>query len=401
MKNNDHRIINKKMKLYHSQEEAAGMIFWHHNGLIIFKELENFIRFQLKKWKYYEVKTPLIMNKLLWKMSGHIDNFDHSIFNMVSEGQEYCIKPMNCPAHIQIFNYSLKSYRDLPIRMAEFGICHRNEPSGALHGLMRLRSFTQDDAHIFCTPDQVQHEIQKCIQMIFDVYKIFGFKKVHVKFSTRPNKRIGNDQIWDQAEENLKNALLTNNVDFQYQSGEGAFYGPKIEFILEDSLDRFWQCGTIQLDFYLPKRFGSIYIDDSNHRKTPIMIHRAILGSIERFIGILLEEYSGFLPVWLAPVQVVIINININHIEYVSTLYKKIFNLGIRVQHDITNEKMNFKIRKYTIQKIPYILICGDREVQNHSINVRNNIKNIIESLDSENFIQRLKLEIKNRDCYL
>ncbi|CAL4042183.1 Threonine--tRNA ligase [Buchnera aphidicola (Phyllaphis fagi)] len=400
IKNKDHRLINKKMKLYHIQEEASGMIFWHNNGLIIFQELKNFIRCKLREAKYEEVKTPIMMHKSMWEISGHVENFKDSIFSTMSEYQEYFIKPMNCPAHIQIFNCDLKSYRDLPVRMSEFGICHRNESSGSLHGLMRLRNFTQDDAHIFCTENQVQIEIINCIKMIFDVYKVFNFKKIHINLSTRPKKRIGNDKIWDKSEQDLKNALLISNLNFQIQNGEGAFYGPKIEFILEDSLSRLWQCGTIQLDFYLPKRFSSFYIDHNNNRKTPVMIHRAILGSIERFIGILLEEYSGFLPTWLSPVQVVVINVNMNHNEYVIKIMKKLFNLGIRVKYDIKNEKINFKIRKYTIERIPYILICGDQEIKLNKISIRNRSNKTIKLIDIDIFIKKLQFEIQNCNFY-
>lgn len=391
----DHRNLNKKMNLYHKEKESPGMIFWHHNGSIIFRELENFIRVQLRKWNYEEVKTPFMLNQSLWKQSGHLENFYSSIFFTKSENQIYCIKPMNCPAHIKIFNKYLRSYKDLPLRIAEFGICHRNETSGSLYGLLRLNSFTQDDAHIFCTEDQVQSEIINCIKIIMDSYKIFGFKNIHVKFSTRPRKRIGSNIIWDKAELSLKNALIDSNIIFKCQKGEGAFYGPKIEFILEDCLNRLWQCGTIQLDFYLPDRFGSYYIDKNNNRKMPIMIHRAILGSIERFIGILLEEYSGNLPVWLSPIQVIIINVNSNHNQYVINLFKKLFQLNIRVKYDIKNEKINSKIRKYIILKIPYILICGDKEINIKKVSVRNRNNNVTKIMSIDNFIRKIKYEIK------
>lgn len=393
----DHRNINKVMKLYHKQKEAPGMIFWHHHGWIIFNELKKFIRSQLKRWKYQEVYTPLMLSKDLWNISGHLDNFSDSIFFTNSDNNRYCIKPMNCPAHIQIFNKYLKSYRDLPVRISEFGICHRDETSGSLYGLMRLKSFTQDDAHIFCTQDQIQEEIVNCIIMIMESYKIFGFKKIHIKFSTRPKKRIGDDVIWDQAELSLKNALINSNLSFNYQIGEGAFYGPKIEFILEDCLNRLWQCGTIQLDFYLPGRFGSYYIDAHNNRQTPIMIHRAILGSIERFIGILLEEYSGFLPIWLSPIQVIVININNNHNKYVINIYEKLLTLNIRVQYDINNEKINFKIRKYIVERVPYILICGDKEINNNQVSVRNRNNNITDLMYIDDFIKKVQYEIDSR----
>ncbi|CAL4042215.1 Threonine--tRNA ligase [Buchnera aphidicola (Takecallis arundicolens)] len=393
----DHRKINKIMRLYHKQKEAPGMIFWHHNGWVIFNQLKTFIRAQLNKWKYQEVNTPIMLSESLWNVSGHLENFFDSIFFTNSENKKYCIKPMNCPAHIQIFNKHLKSYRDLPVRMAEFGICHRNESSGSLYGLLRLKSFTQDDAHIFCTENQIQQEISNCITMIMDAYKIFGFKKIHIKFSTRPDHRIGTDQIWDEAELSLKNALFDSKLDFEYQKGEGAFYGPKIEFILEDCLNRLWQCGTIQLDFYLPSRFGSYYIDGNNNHKIPIMIHRAILGSIERFIGILLEQYSGSLPVWLSPIQVMIININENHSQYVINLAKKLLKLNIRVQYNIKNEKINLKIRNYIIEKIPYILICGDKEINNNKVSVRYRNNNATHIMDINDFIKKIQYEIEFR----
>ncbi|QCI25890.1 threonine--tRNA ligase [Buchnera aphidicola] len=392
----DHRKINRVMKLYHKQKEAPGMIFWHPHGWIIFNELKHFISSQLKKWKYQEINTPLMLNKSLWKISGHLKNFSNSIFFTRSENNKYCIKPMNCPAHIQIFNRYLRSYRELPIRFAEFGVCHRDEKSGALYGLLRLKSFTQDDAHIFCTPEQVKTEISNCIKMIMESYKIFGFKNIYIKFSTRPKKRIGDDAIWDKAECSLQSALIDAGLKFEYQKGEGAFYGPKIEFILEDCLHRLWQCGTIQLDFYLPERFGSYYIDESNHHQTPVMIHRAILGSMERFIGILLEEYSGLLPIWLSPIQVVILNINDQHNEYVINIYKKLFKENIRVQYDIKNEKINFKIRKYIVEKIPYILICGDKEIDCNQVSVRNR-DNITKVMHIDNFIKTIKYEIDSR----
>ncbi|WP_343182601.1 threonine--tRNA ligase [Buchnera aphidicola] len=396
IKHKDHRIINKNMHLYHKQSESPGMIFWHSNGLIVFRELENFIRTQLIKWKYEEVKTPIILHENFWEKSGHLDYFKESMFFTAMENKKYYLKPMNCPAHIQVFNKYLKSYRDLPVRIAEFGICHRNEPSGSLYGLLRLKSFTQDDAHIFCTEDQIQSEIINCIKMIFDCYSVFGFKNIRVKFSTRPNKSIGTDDIWNRAEISLKNALLQTKTKFDHQDGEGAFYGPKIEFILEDCFKRLWQCGTIQLDFYLPSRFNSCYIDCNNTRQIPIVIHRAILGSIERFIGILLEEYSGFFPIWLSPVQVVVINVNHDHIFYVKSVFSQLLSENIRVKYDVKPEKINFKIRKYTLACVPYILICGDKEVYHKKISVR--YKNrIMKLIDIDVFIKNIKHKIENR----
>ncbi|CAL4318847.1 Threonine--tRNA ligase [Buchnera aphidicola (Pterocallis alni)] len=394
LKNRDHRLINKKMKLYHIAEDSSGMVVWHKNGLIIFQALENLIRRQLKQWEYQEVKTPIVMNSSMWKVSGHIDHFHNSMFYTESEGQRYCLKPMNCPAHVQIFNSSLRSYRDLPIRIAEFGVCHRNEYSGSLHGLLRLKSFTQDDGHIFCTPLQVQSEIINCIRMILNIYKIFGFHKVHVKLSTRPKNKIGTESLWNQAESDLRNALLNSQINFQYQIGAGAFYGPKIEFVLEDCLNRFWQCGTIQLDFSLPYRFSSYYIDYRNNRQIPIMIHRAIFGSIERFIGILLEQYAGCLPIWLCPIQVVIISVHNSYNSYIFNIYQRLYNAGIRVQYDIGEEKINFKIRKYVMEYVPYILICGAKEVHSQTVSVRIRRNSMIQVMNLDFFINKIHNKI-------
>lgn len=396
----DHRKIGKLLDLYHMQEESPGMIFWHNNGLIIFNELEKFVREKLKEYHYQEVKTPLLIDKSIWQKSGHWDNYKDAIFTTLSEHREYCIKPMNCPGHVQIFNSGLKSYRDLPIRMAEFGSCHRNESSGSLHGLMRVRNFTQDDAHIFCTREQIRFEINNCIKMIYDLYSIFNFKKILVKFSTRPKKRIGDESIWDQAEKDLSDVLIENNINFEHQAGEGAFYGPKIEFVLQDSLDRNWQCGTIQLDFYLPTRLNSFYINEYNDRNTPIIIHRAILGSIERFIGILIEESSGNLPTWLSPVQVVILNINKSHIDYTRKLVKYFSDINIRVELDLRNEKIGFKIREHTLRRIPYILICGEKEIKSKKISVRSRNGYDFGIIDINFFIKKLQKEICTRSFY-
>ncbi|CAL4319423.1 threonine--tRNA ligase [Buchnera aphidicola] len=393
----DHRRIGKFLKLYHIHEASPGMIFWHNNGWIIFNELELFVRNKLKKYQYQEVKTPLLMDKSIWKESGHWDNYKDSIFTTLSENREYCIKPMNCPGHVQIFNVGIKSYRDLPIRMAEFGSCHRNESSGSLHGLMRVRNFTQDDAHIFCTTEQVRSEIHNCITMIYDFYDVFNFKNILVKLSTRPKKRIGHDRIWDKTEKDLSDALLESNLSFEYQIGEGAFYGPKIEFILQDSLNRHWQCGTIQLDFYLPSRLNAVYIDENNQRKFPVMIHRAILGSIERFIGILIEESSGHLPVWLSPVQVIVVSISYNHVAYVQYIMKKLSNFNFRVTCDIRQEKIGFKIREHILYRVPYIIICGDKEMMNDKISLRTRNGCNLSMIDINVFIQRLQKEISTR----
>ncbi len=396
----DHRKIGKYLELYHMQEESPGMIFWHNNGWIVFEELQNFVREKLKEYKYKEVKTPLLIDRLIWEKSGHWDNYKNAIFTTLSEHREYCIKPMNCPGHVQIFNSRLRSYRDLPIRMAEFGSCHRNEPSGSLHGLMRIRNFTQDDAHIFCTKAQVRTEINDCIKMIYDLYAIFNFKKILVKLSTRPEKRIGTDAMWDQAEQDLSDMLIENHLSFEYQLGEGAFYGPKIEFILQDSLDRSWQCGTIQLDFYLPLRLNSFYINENNKRKVPVIIHRAILGSIERFIGILIEESSGKLPTWLSPIQVVIISITDISLNYIKKIVKKISNLNIRIESDTRNEKINFKIREHTLRRVPYILICGEKEIKSQKISVRNRNGHNLGMIDIDIFIKKLQKEIITRNFY-
>ncbi|PPI88129.1 threonine--tRNA ligase [Candidatus Pantoea edessiphila] len=393
----DHRKIAKQLDLYHIQQEAPGMIFWHHNGWIIFNELKTFISDKLKEYKYQEVITPLIMERKIWEKTGHWENYQEFMFTIRSENLEYCIKPMNCPGHLQIFNQGVKSYRDLPIRMAEFGSCHRNEPSGSLHGLMRVCNFTQDDAHIFCTEEQLKIEINECIKMIYDIYHIFGFKKIAVHLATRPKQRIGTNQIWDYAEQSLESVLEENNIKFQFQKGEGAFYGPKIEFTLFDCLDRAWQCGTVQLDFSLPKRLNSTYIDKNNNRCFPVIIHRAILGSLERFIGILVEEYEGFLPVWLSPIQVVVTGITDKQVEHVKKLTAKLCNKGFRVISDLRDKKLGFKIREHTLHRIPYILIYGDDEIKNNKISIRTRYGRDIGLMDINVFIQKLKQEIHTR----
>lgn len=390
LKNLDHRKLSKKLDFYHVQEDSPGMIFWHHNGYIIFRQLEKFIRYKLKEYKYQEVKTPLIIDQSLWKKSGHWNFYKNSMFLTESENRLYCIKPMNCPAHVSIFKNSLKSYRDLPIRISEFGSCHRNEPSGSLHGLMRARSFTQDDAHIFCTEKQVKSELNLCMHMLLELYKTFGFKKITVIFSTRPKNRIGNEKIWDIAEQDLKSILVKNNISFTYGKGEGAFYGPKIEISLEDSFNRVWQCGTIQLDFYLSSRLNAYYIDKNNLKKFPVVIHRALLGSLERFIGILLENYSGKLPFWLSPIQVVVLSISEKHADFVNKITKKLLNFNIRVISDIQNSSISFKIRQYISKFIPYLLICGDKEIKNNLISVRSRSKNISLQLKIEDFIDKI-----------
>lgn len=394
----DHRKIGKQLDLYCIQEEAPGMVFWHNDGWTIFRELEAFVRMKLKAYHYQEVKGPFMMDRALWEKTGHWDNYAEYMFTTSSENREYCIKPMNCPGHVQIFNQGLKSYRDLPLRMAEFGSCHRNEPSGSMHGLMRVRSFTQDDAHIFCTENQVRNEVNNCIKMVYDVYSTFGFERIVVKLSTRPQKRIGSDDIWDRAEQDLAAALMESGIVFEYQTGEGAFYGPKIEFTLLDCLDRAWQCGTVQLDFSLPGRLNASYVGKNNERVVPIMIHRAILGSMERFIGILTEEYAGFYPMWLAPTQVVVMNITDNQSEYVEKLTEKLSDASIRVKADLRNEKIGFKIRECTLRRVPYMLVCGDKEMEAGKVAVRTCRGKNLGSVDINDIIAKLQHEIHSRN---
>ena len=393
----DHRKIGKALGLFHWQEEAPGMVFWHNDGWTIFRELETFVREKLGQYEYDEVKGPFMMDRVLWEKSGHWEKYAENMFTTQSEHREYAIKPMNCPGHVQIFNQGLKSYRDLPLRMAEFGCCHRNEPSGGLHGLMRVRGFTQDDAHIFCTEEQVQTEVTKCIKMVFDTYSTFGFKNIKVKLSTRPAQRIGSDEIWDRAEQGLIDALKANEIAYDLQPGEGAFYGPKIEFTLHDCLNRAWQCGTIQLDFALPGRLGASYVAESGERQVPVMIHRAILGSLERFIGILIEEYAGFFPTWLAPTQVVVMNITDNQAEYVQQLVKTFKSQGIRAISDLRNEKIGFKIREHTLKRVPYLVVVGDKEVEAGDIAVRTRKAEDLGKMSVAAFIEKLTAEIKNR----
>ncbi|CDH25885.1 threonine--tRNA ligase [Xenorhabdus bovienii] len=396
----DHRKIGKQLDLYHMQEEAPGMAFWHNDGWTIFRELETFARVKLKEYHYQEVKGPFMMDRILWEKTGHWENYKEHMFTTSSENREYCVKPMNCPGHVQIFNQGLKSYRDLPLRMAEFGSCHRNEPSGALHGLMRVRGFTQDDAHIFCTEDQIHQEVSSCIKMIYDVYNTFGFEKIVVKLSTRPEKRIGTDKQWDEAEADLAEALKQSGIEFEYQPGEGAFYGPKIEFTLYDCLDRAWQCGTVQLDFSLPARLNASYVGENNERKVPVMIHRAVLGSLERFIGILTEEYAGFFPTWLAPQQVVVMNITDGQADYVQELVKKLQDAGIRAKADLRNEKIGFKIREHTLRRVPYMLVCGDKEVESGKTSVRTRRGKDLGSINVSEFTEKLLTEIRSRNLH-
>ncbi|MDD0823254.1 threonine--tRNA ligase [Mannheimia sp. AT1] len=397
----DHRRIGKALDLYHMQEEAPGMVFWHNDGWTIFRELETFVRTKLKEYDYQEVKGPFMMDRVLWEKTGHWQNYADLMFTTQSENREYAIKPMNCPGHVQIFNQGLKSYRDLPIRMAEFGSCHRNEPSGSLHGLMRVRGFTQDDAHIFCTEEQIESEVTSCIKMVYDIYSTFGFTNIAVKLSTRPENRIGDDAMWDRAEEGLANALRNNGLEYEVQEGEGAFYGPKIEFALRDCLGREWQCGTVQLDFALPGRLEASYVAEDNGRRTPVMIHRAILGSIERFIGIITEEYAGFFPAWLAPTQAVVMNITDSQADYVQQVVKQLSDAGIRVKADLRNEKVGFKVREHTLRRVPYMLVCGDKEIAEGKVSVRTRKGADLGTYQVAELVEILKNQIKARELKL
>ncbi len=397
----DHRKIGKALDLYHMQEEAPGMVFWHNDGWTIFRELETFVRTKLKQYDYQEVKGPFMMDRVLWEKTGHWQNYADLMFTTQSENREYAIKPMNCPGHVQIFNQGLKSYRDLPIRMAEFGSCHRNEPSGSLHGLMRVRGFTQDDAHIFCTEDQIESEVTSCIKMVYDIYSTFGFTNIAVKLSTRPENRIGSDEMWDRAEAGLAAALAHNGLEYEIQEGEGAFYGPKIEFALRDCLGREWQCGTVQLDFALPGRLDATYVAEDNSRKTPVMIHRAILGSIERFIGIITEEYAGFFPAWLAPTQAVVMNITDSQSDYVQQVVKTLSDAGLRVKADLRNEKVGFKIREHTLRRVPYMLVCGDKEIAEGKVAVRTRKGVDLGTFTVEEFAKILKNQVRSRELKL
>ncbi|OAI16570.1 threonine--tRNA ligase [Methylomonas lenta] len=393
----DHRKIGKALDLFHSQEEAPGMVFWHEKGWAIYQQVEQYIRHKLRSHGYSEVKTPQIVDRSLWEKSGHWDKFGDMIFTTHSENRDYAVKPMNCPCHIQIYNQGIKSYRDLPVRLAEFGSCHRNEPSGTLHGLMRVRNFVQDDAHIFCTEDQIQDEVATFIDLLFEVYKDFGFEEVIIKLSTRPENRVGDDSVWDKAENALELALNTKGLDWQLQPGEGAFYGPKIEFSLKDCIGRVWQCGTIQVDFSMPDRLGAAFIGEDSARHVPVMLHRAILGSLERFIGILIEQHAGNFPLWLAPVQVAIMNITDRHAEYAEQIRLELEKQGFRIKIDLRNEKIGFKIREHSMQRVPYLLIIGDKEMDNQTVAVRTQKGDDLGSLAVDVLIERLKTEIADR----
>jgi threonyl-tRNA synthetase len=391
----DHRKLGKQLDYFHMQDNAPGMVFWHPRGWSMWQEIEQYMRQMFKEFGYQEVRTPTVMDKTLWEQSGHWQNYRDNMFVTSSENREYAVKPMNCPGHVQIFNNQLHSYRDLPLRLAEFGSCHRNEPSGSLHGLMRVRGFTQDDAHIFCTEDQVEAEVADFIQMLYKAYGDFGFHDVLVKLSTRPEKRVGADETWDKAEAALANALNKNKQVFDLQPGEGAFYGPKIEFTLKDSLGRLWQCGTIQLDFNLPERLGAEYVAEDNSRQRPVMLHRAIVGSMERFIGILIENYAGAMPLWLAPVQVMVLNISESQADYVRQVVETLKQNGIRCEFDLRNEKITYKIREHSMQKMPYLLVAGEREMQAGHLAVRTRKGEDLGSMPIGALIERLKAEIE------
>ncbi|HET9843539.1 MAG TPA: threonine--tRNA ligase, partial [Gammaproteobacteria bacterium] len=367
----DHRKLAKRYDLFHIQDEAPGMVFWHPKGWTLYLIVQDYIRSLISQNGYQEIRTPEVVDSSLWEKSGHLAMFSKEMFMVKTEDRSFAIKPMNCPCHVQVFNQELKSYRDLPYRLAEFGSCHRNEPSGALHGLMRLRNFVQDDAHIFCTEDQIQDEVSNFIDLVFKTYQDFGFNDISIKLSTRPEERVGSDEVWDKAEQALENALNQKNLTWSLNPGEGAFYGPKIEFSLHDCLNRVWQCGTMQVDFSMPVRLGAEYVTEASERKPPVMLHRAIFGSCERFIGILIEHYAGSFPAWLAPEQVAVLNITDKQASYAQEIAKNLQKSGIRVVTDLRNEKIGFKIREHTIQRVPFLAVVGDQEVQTRSVSLR------------------------------
>jgi threonyl-tRNA synthetase len=393
----DHRKLGRSLDLFHQQDEAPGMVFWHPKGWVIWQIIEQYLRQVVSTHGYREIRTPQIMDRSLWERSGHWENFRENMFTTESEKRDYAVKPMNCPGHVQVFNQGIKSYRDLPLRLAEFGSCHRNEPSGALHGLMRARNFVQDDAHIFCTEEQVQGEVSRFIELLQRVYADFGFDDILVKLSLRPVKRVGTDEQWDQAEAALEAALHNMKLGFELQPGEGAFYGPKIEFSLKDTLGRVWQCGTLQLDFSMPGRLGAEYVAEDNTRKVPVMLHRAILGSMERFIGILIEHYAGAMPVWLAPAQVVVLNITEHQAAYAKQVMETLKAAGFRVEADLRNEKISYKIREHSLQKLPFQLVVGDKEVAAQMVAVRTRKGEDLGQMTLGDFIERLKTQAEQK----
>ncbi len=393
----DHRKLGREMDLFHIQEEAVGSVFWHPKGWTIFREIENYIRAKLEKTGYVEVKTPQMVDKVLWEKSGHWEKFRENMFVAESEERTLAIKPMNCPCHVQIFNQELKSYRQLPLRMAEFGSCHRNEPSGSLHGIMRVRAFTQDDAHIFCEESQINAETVAFCNLLKEVYQDFGFENVKVKFSTRPEKRAGSDETWDKAESALAEAVKLAGLEYEIQEGEGAFYGPKLEFTLVDAIKREWQCGTLQVDFILPERLDAIYVASDGSRKRPVMLHRAILGSFERFIGMLIENYAGKFPLWLSPVQMVVATITNDSDEYASQVVEKLKAHGFRAEADLDAQKISYKIREHSLKKIPYILAIGKKEAENGSVSVRKFGEETQSVMSVEDFIAMAQMRLQSK----
>ncbi|WP_404993068.1 threonine--tRNA ligase [Cupriavidus pauculus] len=393
----DHRRLGKTLDLFHLQEEAPGMVFWHPKGWSVWQAVEQYMRGRLADAGYQEVRTPQVMDRSLWEKSGHWDNYKENMFVTESEKRDYAIKPMNCPGHVQIFNHGLRSYRDLPLRLAEFGACHRNEPSGALHGLMRVRGFVQDDAHIFCTEEQIVEEAKAFNELAFSVYEDFGFKDVKVKLSLRPEKRAGTDAVWDHAEEGLRLALRACGVEWEELPGEGAFYGPKVEYHIKDAIGRSWQCGTLQLDLVLPERLGAEYVSEDNSRKRPVMLHRAILGSFERFLGILLENHAGALPAWLAPEQVVVMNIADSQAEYAESVVQLLQKQGFRAKADLRNEKITYKIREHSLQKIPYLLVVGDKERDANQVAVRARGNVDLGVMPVSAFVDRLQNDVSSK----
>ncbi|MCP4286391.1 MAG: threonine--tRNA ligase [Gammaproteobacteria bacterium] len=393
----DHRKLGKALNLFHTQEEAPGMVFWHPKGWSIYRVIEQYVREKIGDAGYQEIRTPQIVDRSLWEKSGHWEKYREGMFTTQSENRDFAIKPMNCPCHVQVFNQGIKSYRDLPLRLSEFGSCHRNEASGTLHGLMRVRNFVQDDAHIFCTEDQIQDEVSSFVDLLFEIYADFGFTDIQIALSTRPEKRVGSDGVWDKAEQALEEALNAKGLDWKLQPGDGAFYGPKIDFSLRDCLDRVWQCGTMQVDFSMPGRLEAGYIADDNSRKVPVMLHRAILGSLERFIGILIEETAGALPLWLAPVQAVVMNITDRQAEFAKNVAQSLQKQGFRVELDLRNEKIGFKIREHTLSRVPYLLVLGDREVENETVAVRARSGEDLGSMSVEMFSQTMAAEAARR----
>ncbi|WP_105104338.1 threonine--tRNA ligase [Microbulbifer pacificus] len=393
----DHRKLAKKFDLFHIQEEAPGMVFWHPNGWTVYSTIEQYMRNRQRERGYKEIKTPQLVDISLWQKSGHAEKFADGMFTLTSEERQFAIKPMNCPCHVQVFNQGLRSYRDLPLRLAEFGSCHRAEPSGSLHGLMRVRGFVQDDGHIFCSEDQIQSEVSEFMDLLHAVYKDFGFEEVIYRLSTRPEQRVGSDESWDKAEKALADALDAAGLPWEELPGEGAFYGPKIEFSLKDCLGRVWQCGTIQVDFSMPGRLGAQYVAEDGSRQAPVMLHRATLGSFERFIGILIENYEGAFPTWLAPQQVAVLNITDRQSEYCRGLESKLGAEGFRAAADLRNEKIGFKIREHTLQRVPYLLVIGDKEVENQTVAVRTRSGEDLGTMTYESFLELLREDVARR----